>query len=291
MHTRAFLGTGLLGTGMAEGARGRGDTVRVWNRTLGRAAGLREHGASLHETPSEAVSGASVVHLVLTNDAAVDGVLARLEDTLPELAARGVPLLDHSTTSPLGTAERAARLRSRGVTYLHAPVFMSPNAARAAQGTVIVAGPRADFDAHEALLRPMCETLQHVGERSDLAAIMKLMGNAMNLSMLHGLADVLTMARGLEMTPEQALAVFGIIDVRYVIEGRGRAMAAEKYDPLWTADVARKDASLMTACAPKERFGALASIDQSLAQLQREGAGELDVAVLGRRTGTPRHDD
>jgi 3-hydroxyisobutyrate dehydrogenase len=283
MYARAFLGTGLLGTGMAEGALGRGDAVSVWNRTLARAEGLAEHGATLAPTPAEAVMGADVVHLVLTNDAAVDGVLAQLESSVPDLVHRGVPLVDHSTTSPAGTAARAAQLWGRGVTYLHAPVFMSPNAARAAQGTVIVAGPRDGFEAHEAKLTPMCAVLRHVGERADLAAIMKLFGNAMNLSMLHGLADILSMARGLDVTPEQALAVFGIIDVRYVIEGRGRAMAAGQYDPLWTVDVARKDVALMLACAPGEPFGALAAIDHALDALQQAGAGELDVAVLGRR--------
>ncbi|MBK6581075.1 MAG: NAD(P)-dependent oxidoreductase [Sandaracinaceae bacterium] len=283
MYARAFLGTGLLGTGMAEGALGRGDTVSVWNRTLERAAGLAQHGATLAPTPAEAVVGADVVHLVLTNDAAVDGVLAQLETSLTDLVRRGVPLLDHSTTSPAGTAARAAQLWERGVTYLHAPVFMSPNAARAAQGTVIVAGPRAGFDAHEAKLAPMCAMLRHVGERADLAAIMKLIGNAMNLSMLNGLADILTMARGLDVTPEQALAVFGIIDVRFVIDGRGRAMAAGQYDPLWTVDVARKDVALMLGCAPGESFGALAAVDHALDALQQAGAGELDVAVLGRR--------
>lgn len=270
---------------MAEGALGRGDTVRVWNRTLERAAGLAQKGATLHATPAEAVADASVVHLVLTHDAAVDAVLAQLEGCLPELVRRGVPLVDHSTTSPAGTAARAARLRERGVVYLHAPVFMSPNAARAAQGTVIVAGLREHFEAHQASLAAMCATLQHVGERPDLAAIMKLFGNAMNLSMLHGLADILTMARGLDVTPEEALAVFGVIDVRYVIEGRGRAMAAGEFDPLWTVDVARKDVALMMGCAPGEPFGALASIDASLDRLQRAGAGELDVAVLGRAPG------
>lgn len=267
---------------MAEGALGRGDTVRVWNRTLERAAGLAQKGATLHGTPAEAVADASVVHLVLTNDDAVDGVLAQLEGSLPELVRRSVPLVDHSTTSPAGTAVRAARLRARGVVYLHAPVFMSPNAARTAQGTIIVAGPREHFDAHQASLAAMCATLQHVGERPDLAAIMKLFGNAMNLSMLHGLADILTMARGLDVTPEEALAVFGIIDVRYVLEGRGRAMAAGKFDPLWTVDVARKDVALMMGCAPGGSFGALAGIDAALGRLQRAGAGELDVAVLGR---------
>ncbi|PYR29924.1 MAG: NAD(P)-dependent oxidoreductase, partial [Acidobacteria bacterium] len=29
----AFLGTGLLGSGMTEGMLGRGNTVTVWNRT------------------------------------------------------------------------------------------------------------------------------------------------------------------------------------------------------------------------------------------------------------------
>jgi 3-hydroxyisobutyrate dehydrogenase-like beta-hydroxyacid dehydrogenase len=272
---------------MAEGACTRGDAVRVWNRTAARAEPLAEHGASVHADVGAAVDGVEVVHVVLTHDAAVDGVLALLDGSLASLAARDVPVVDHSTTSPAGTAARSARLQAAGVRYLHAPVFMSPNAARAAQGTMIVAGPQASFDQVQPLLAPMCATLQHVGTRPDLAAAMKLFGNAMNLSMLHGLADILAMAEGLDISPTDALNVFGVIDVRYVIEGRGRNMAAADYDPLWTVDVARKDVALMTACAEGRETPALNAIAATLDGRKAAGEGELDVAVMGRREPRP----
>ena len=36
----AFLGTGLLGTGLAEAAAKRGDQITVWNRTAEKARAL-----------------------------------------------------------------------------------------------------------------------------------------------------------------------------------------------------------------------------------------------------------
>lgn len=283
MITRAFLGTGLLGTGMAEGALHRGDAVRVWNRTRERAEPISQLGGSVHSSPVHAVEGAGIVHIVLTNDTAVDAVLALLEPSLADLASRQIPIVDHSTTSPAGTAARAEALTARGLAYLHAPVFMSPSAARAAQGTMIVAGPEEVFTRVQPLLAPMSAKLQHVGARPDLAAAMKLFGNAMNLSMLHGLADILSMAQGLGIPAERALDVFGVIDVRYVLDGRGRRMAEGNVEPLWTVDVAQKDVGLMMSCAPGVAMPALRALSATLQAHQAAGEGELDVAVMGRR--------
>ena len=145
------------------------------------------------------------------------------------------------------------------------------------------AGPGSSVGLVQPLLMPMCATLQHVGTRPDLAAAMKLFGNAMNLAMLHGLADILAMAEGLDISPTDALNVFGVIDVRTVIDGRGRNMAAGHYNPLWTVDVARKDVALMTQCAAGRATPALDAIQATLDGHKSAGAGELDVAVMGRR--------
>ncbi|MCB9658920.1 MAG: NAD(P)-dependent oxidoreductase [Sandaracinaceae bacterium] len=283
MTTRAFLGTGLLGTGMAEGALSRGDAVHVWNRTPERAEPLRAMGATVHAEAMATLPEADVVHLVLTHDDAVDAVLDAVEPALSVLVERRVVMVDHSTTSPAGTAARVERMQARGVPYLHAPVFMSPNAARSAQGTMIVAGDPATFERVAPLLEPMTATLRHVGARADLAAAMKLFGNAMNLAMLHGLADILTMARELEIPEERALDVFSVIDVRYVLEGRGRKMAAQDVAPLWTVDVARKDLGLMMRCAGEAALPSLSAIAATLDARRAAGEGELDVAVIGRR--------
>lgn len=71
----AILGTGLLGSGFARAARRRGEEVRVWNRTAARAAPLAEVGAEVCAEAADAVRGVERVHVVVSDDAAVDAVL------------------------------------------------------------------------------------------------------------------------------------------------------------------------------------------------------------------------
>ena len=63
-------------------------------------------------------------------------------------------------------------------------------AARNAQGSMMVAGPRALYDDVKAELAKMTGRLEYLGERPDIAAVNKLFGNAMIL----GIAAVTAMA-------------------------------------------------------------------------------------------------
>src|SRR5829696_1868261 len=98
MATVAFIGTGLLGSGMVEGMLRRGDAVTVWNRTAAKARALEPLGAMVASSPGEAVTGADRVHMTLPDDAVVnqsaDAIAARLKP--------GAIIVDHSTTSPQG---------------------------------------------------------------------------------------------------------------------------------------------------------------------------------------------
>ena len=96
----------------------------------------------------------------------------------PDFAPDAV-LIDHTTTLPELTARRAERLAAQGMKYLHCPVFMGPAAARNAQGLMMAAGPRAIFENVKADLARMTGRLDYMGERADLAAVNKLLGNAM----------------------------------------------------------------------------------------------------------------
>jgi len=107
----AFLGTGLLGSAFAEAAAKRGDTVTAWNRSAAKAQALAQFGVKAAATPADAVRGAARVHLILKDDAVVDEVIAAARAGLGADAV----IIDHSTTSPKLTAERAARLAAAGV--------------------------------------------------------------------------------------------------------------------------------------------------------------------------------
>lgn len=278
----AFLGTGLLGSAFVEAAAKRGDQITVWNRTADKARALANslssHGVAVADTPADAVRGAARVHLVLRDDAVVDEVVAALR---PGLAPDTV-VVDHTTTQPARTAERATRLAAEGVRYLHCPVFIGPAAARAGQGTILAAGPRALFDAVESGLTRMAARVAYLGERPDRAATFKLCGNAFIIGLNALVADVLTVAAGGDVAPADALGVLDFFDTAAVIAGRGRNMVAGDFTPAFELAMARKDVRLMQETAGERPLAALPAVAARMDALIAEGRGGDDLSVLGR---------
>ena len=273
----AFLGTGLLGGAFAQAAAQRGDTVTAWNRSADKVAALAPFGVKAAATAADAVRGAVRVHIVLKDDAVVDAVIAA---ALPGLEP-GAVLLDHTTTLPVLTAARSARLAAQGVAYLHCPVFMGPAAARNAQGSMMVAGPKALFDRVQAALAAMTTRLEYMGERTDLAAANKLFGNAMILSVSAAMADILTLAQASDVDAQDAAKLLGMLDLNAMVAGRGVNMAKGNFEPSFELDMARKDVRLMLETAGARPLAALPAIAARMDQLIAAGHGAKDVCVLG----------
>ncbi len=272
----AFLGTGLLGGAFAEAAAKRGDTVAAWNRSPDKARALAQFGVAAAATPAEAVAGADRVHLILKDDAVVEEVVAAAYPGLPTDAV----LIDHSTTLPALTAERAGRLAAQGVAYLHCPVFMGPAAARKVQGSMLAAGPKAVFERVKEALEGMTGRLEYLGERADLAAVYKLLGNAMFIGTWGVLADILAVARGGGVAAEDAVRMLGMLDLNAVVAGRGMSMARSDFTPTFELSMARKDVRLMLETAGSLPLAALPGIAARMDALIAAGLGERDASVL-----------
>ena len=277
MSNIAFLGTGLLGAAFAEAAAGRGDTVTAWNRSPDKVLALKPFGVVGAATPAEAVRGAARVHLILKDDAVVDEVLAAAHAGLSPEAV----IIDHTTTLPALTAARAARLAAQGVKYLHCPVFMGPAAARMAQGSMMVSGPLALFDSVKAELARMTARLEYFGERTDLAAVKKLFGNAMIIGISALMADVLTMAQASQVSGEEAIKLFGLLDLNSTIAIRGANMAKGNFTPTFELTMARKDVRLMLETAGDRPMAVLPLVAQRMDQLIAAGHGAKDCSALG----------
>ncbi|AIY40729.1 2-hydroxy-3-oxopropionate reductase [Collimonas arenae] len=277
MANIAFLGTGLLGSAFAEAAAKRGDTVTAWNRSSDKVQSLIQFGVTSAATPAEAVRTASRVHIVLKDDAVVEEVIAAIRDVLPADAI----IIDHTTTLPALTAARAERLHAAGVKYLHCPVFMGPPAARNAQGSMMVAGPKALFDAVQADLAKMTGRLEYVGERADLAAANKLFGNAVIIGLSAVMADVLTLAQASDVSGEDAIKLLGMLDLNGMVAGRGVNMAKGNFNPSFELVMARKDVRLMLETVGKRPMAALPAVAARMDQLIAAGHGAEDASVLG----------
>lgn len=273
----AFLGTGLLGAAFAEAAAARGDTVTAWNRTAAKAQALARFGVKAAASPAEAVRGASRVHLVLRDDAVVEEVIAAARAGL----SPGAHLLDHTTTRPDLTAARAKRLQAEGLAYLHCPVFMGPAAARQAQGSMMVAGPRALFERVEADLAKMTARLEYLGERADLAAAHKLFGNTVIIGLVAIMADVLAIARSSGVDPQAAIDRLRTLDLNAMVARRGVAMAKGDFTPSFELAMARKDVGLMLETAEGAPLATLPAIAARMDELIAAGHGDKDASALG----------
>ena len=263
---------------MVRRFRRQGQDVTVWNRTADKARALESEGARAAASPADAVKDSDRIHTVLSEDRAVDAVI---EEFAPSLK-RSAIVIDHSTTLPETTRARAERLRARGIRFLHAPVFMSPQMAADGGGLMMISGPQAEYDEIRTALEAMTGEAWYLGDRPDLAAAYKLFGNAMLFAVNGGLADIFTMARANGIDPLASLEVFDHFKLMSGIPMRGQRMATGNTTPAsFELTMARKDVRLMTEAAGGGSLLLLPAIAKKMDDVIAEGRGSHDLAALG----------
>ncbi|MFN7145467.1 MAG: NAD(P)-binding domain-containing protein, partial [Myxococcota bacterium] len=216
--------------------------------------------------------------LVLTADDAVDATIAALRPGLGE----GVYVVDHSTNLPACVAERSARLRAEGVRYVHAPVFMSPQNAREASGILLLAAPAADAEALTPALAHMTGKVWHVGERPDLAAVHKLVGNGALIALAGAMGDLLAVGAAQGLSSAEVLSLFDVFRPAVGFVGQRVATAGDK-PASFELRMARKDVRLMieTAGGPG-RLTVLPAVAAAMDDAIAQGRGDQDFAVFAR---------
>lgn len=240
--TIAFLGTGLMGAGFVKRMRAQGHEVNVWNRSAAKAQALAAVGARPCATAADAVRGVERVHLMLSDDDAVDAVIESIAATVSPQTW----IIDHTTTAPTPTAARAARLKARGQRFLHAPVFMGPSNAEAGTGVILVCGDAATREAVTPVLQAMTTKVVDLGDAPDRAAAFKLFGNLTIIGLVGVLGDVGRLAHAVGMTPAEAMTLFTHFNPGASLPTRADKVASGPYmPPSFEVAMARKDVRLM----------------------------------------------
>ena len=276
MANVAFIGTGLLGSAMVEGMLRRGDTVTVWNRTESKARALESFGARVARTPADAVGGASRVHMTLPDDAVVEEIVGGFKTRLTP----NTIVVDHSTTAPRRTKDRVSRFAAEGIRFLHAPVFMSPQMARESVGIMLAAGPQRIFDDVHADLSKMTGEVWYLGEDGGRAAAYKIFGNSMLFVITAGVTDVFAMAKGLGLSPAEALDVFSKFQPGGFIKARGDKMARADFSASFELAMARKDLRLMLEAADGQPLTVLPAIAERMDDAIAKGHGRDDLGAM-----------
>ncbi|MBL0089504.1 MAG: NAD(P)-dependent oxidoreductase [Ideonella sp.] len=277
----AFLGTGLMGSGFVRRLRATGHEVNVWNRSPAKAKALEADGAKAFADPAAALMGVGRIHLSLSDDASVDSVL----EPLAAQVATTTWIVDHTTTAVSPTAERVARWKARGRSFIHAPVFMAPANALEGTGLMLVSGDQAKHDLLLPALQQMTGKVLYLGPAPERAAAFKLFGNMTLIGILGVLGDVNRLAHAVGISTSEAFSLFQHFNPGQMLPARAaRIESGDVTQPSFEMTMARKDVRLMIEEAQRGGMdlfvmpGVAAMFDAAIAR----GEGALDSAAAAR---------
>lgn len=292
----AVVGLGRMGSALARRLLDGGVDVAVWNRSPGPVATLVDGGATALRSLGEAWPGADAVLTFLADDAAVRAVVLGDDGLVAQAPSDGL-LVEMSTISVVCSAEVARAAARAGAGYLRCPVSGNPDVLTAGNLMLMASGPRATFEAAEALLERIGSTVRYLGP-GDEARTMKLAVNALLATTAEALAESVLLCEASGIDRGLALEVIGrsAVGSPFVAYKR-EALEAREYEATFTVAMLGKDLDLVRAAA--EAIGVQLPVARLVGELTAatvgDGLGDLDLlallphlqALAGRPTDVP----
>ena len=246
----ALLGTGRMGSAMAERLCLSGLTVTLYNRTPERASELASQiGAGTATTPAEAAAGADVVISMVADDAAVAALYDGPDGVVAGLRAGSVAV-DMSTVLPGTIQALAPAVRARGAGILDAPVSGSVTTTLSGQLTIMVGGETADLDRARPVFEVLAKHVVHVGGLGAGAA-MKLAVNTVIFGLNGAVAEGLVLAErsGIERSLAYEVIAASAVGAPFVGYKRDAFVEPDTTPVAFSLRLAEKDLRLIASQA------------------------------------------
>ena len=284
--TVAFLGTGIMGAGMATNAAKAGLAVVAWNRTRERAEPLTKVGVRVADAAADAVANADVVVTMFSAGPAVEAVMLGGDGALSAMKS-GQVWAQTSTISPEETARFADAAKAAGVAFVDAPVLGTRQPAESGELVVVAAGDAAAVER----CRPLFDAIGKrtiVRDKAGDATRLKLVVNHGVAGTVALVAETIAFARTVGVDPADFFdAVAGGPVESPVLKGKGKLMLDGNFEPAsFPLALARKDVRLMLAAAGDDAdLPVTRAIEALYAAAEDAGAGEQDMAAVIRGLG------
>jgi 3-hydroxyisobutyrate dehydrogenase-like beta-hydroxyacid dehydrogenase len=279
-----FIGIGQMGVGMVGNLLKAGHEVSVYNRSADKLAPLVALSAKAAARVADACTG-TAVFTMLADDAALESLAFGADGIVAKLG-KGALHISCSTISVALSERLAAAHAEAGQAYVAAPVFGRPPAAAAAQLFVVAAGAKAALDAAAPLFEAIGQKTFVVGEKPELANLVKLSGNFLIGAMIESLGEAMALAEkgGVDRRTWLDVMTNSIFNVP-IYKIYGGLIAERKFEPAgFAAHLGLKDVRLALAAAETLRvpmpLGGLVK-DRFLALLAQGGEKE-DWAAIGK---------
>jgi 3-hydroxyisobutyrate dehydrogenase len=275
----AFLGLGLMGSGMARRLLNAGFPLTVFNRDAAKSSPFAAEGARIAATPREASADAKIVISMLADDTASRSVWLGENGALAG-AQPGTVLIESGTVTVGWVQELHAAAKARNCGLLDAPVTGSKPQAESGDLCFLVGGNTATLEKVGPALAAMSRSITHLGPAGSGALIIN---NFLCGVQAASLAEAVGMIErgGLDRAKALEVLASGAPGSPLLKNFSGR-MTARDYSPLFKLRLMAKDLGYARHEAANVKMnlataeGALRLYDKAIA----DGLGDKDISSI-----------
>ncbi|MFG1999098.1 2-hydroxy-3-oxopropionate reductase [Spirillospora sp. NPDC048911] len=286
MSKIAFIGLGIMGGPMAGHLVRAGHEVTGYDVVQAGVDRLVAAGGTGAASVAEAVAEAEIVITMLPQDEHVEAVVFGADGGgdggVLRHAKPGVLLIDFSTIRPETSIKVATAGRELGLRVLDAPVSGGEKGAVDAVLSIMVGGPREDFEAAKPIFEVVGKTFERVGD-SGAGQYVKA-ANQLIVGGTYALvaeAIVLMEAAGVDAKAGLDVIAGGLAASR-ILEIKRDTMLARRFEPGFRIDLHHKDMGIASAAARSAGVSLpmTALVAQLIAAARAKGYGSLDHSAL-----------
>ena len=242
LRPAGWVGTGRMGTAMAQRLLDGKVPLTVWNRTRAKTAPLAERGAQVADTLT-GFAGCEVVFVTVSTPDDLWQVLLGVESLLSGPAHPDI-VVDCSTVSEDASAAIRAAALDHEVRLLAAPVSGNPHVVAAGGACLVVSGPRAAFEQVSPYFELLAGRTVFAGEGEE-SRLVKLCHNLYLAGMVYVLAEVTSLAEKGGIDRAAFLDFLnGTVLTSEWVRRRSTDLVALDWTPTFTNELLRKDVEL-----------------------------------------------
>ncbi len=277
-----IIGTGLMGSAIAERLIERGFTVFVHNRTKQRSDSLVRKGGIRIGNPLELGKKCNYVIISVTDGNAVKEILFG-NNGLIYSNNNQLSIIDTSTVLPEDSIYCANLMKRKGYAMIQAPIMGGPDATRKGDVISIVSGDKKTMEKCRRILTNFSKKIFYAGHRDGAANYLKL-GLNLNIALIAiSLSESIIFIKKSKTNPTVFL---NILNSTYFKTGlseiKGPKMIRNNFEPKFFLKNMLKDVQLLNECAKRNNaslsFSSLA--EQYFRMAANRGYSELDYTAI-----------
>jgi 3-hydroxyisobutyrate dehydrogenase-like beta-hydroxyacid dehydrogenase len=262
------IGLGIIGAVWAGHYHAAGLLAATWNRSP------RPNAPLFATDPAAVARACTALHIVVSDPAAVDGILSALQG---ELGPQHL-VLQSTTIDPKSSKRFAERVAARGASYIEAPFMGSKPAAEARKIVFLTGGDPSLVPRAHALLSLLSGVRRHVDD-GPRASALKLAFNLQVAIQMQGICESLQLARHAGASDDD---FFRTLEATALWSGfhafKEPKLRSGDFSPQFSIKHMLKDIRLATELGATTPLGL--AVRERLVEADRRGLSEQDMSAL-----------